>query len=374
MANTTDRRIHANPALAHQAAYVEPPGRAATSVSTKGLQGSDSSQPKGHARRLLVCLDGSPLSQACLPHAVSLAKTFASAVTLVRVMQSGRDHAGPSASDALDWEIARHEAQGYLAHLQRDVSEAVGRPVDVRLEQGRPAERIVELAREISADLILLGSRGDGGARVHTLGSTASQVLSAARTSLFIAPPSAVVRIEASPTRILVPLDGSLRSESILPAAARIARAYAAELLLVHVVQEPHSTALLPAADDMALARSLAARLVSGATHYLDRLRMQLAHEAPSVRTLVARHASEPECVLDLAKSEAADLIVLAAHGSGCATAHAFGRFTGFLLTHTAVPLLTLQDLQPSDTRAFDGPEAALSPPSPRASYAVDGV
>jgi nucleotide-binding universal stress UspA family protein len=321
-----------------------------------------------------VCLDGSTLSQVCVPHAVSLARTFGSAVTLVRVMPSSHDHADPSANDVFGWEFSRQESQGYLERVQGEVSRAVGGPVDIRLEQGRPAARIVDLAREISADLIVLGSRGDGGADPHTLGSTVLQVLSAARRSLFIARPSSIARAEANPKRILVPLDGSVRSESVLPAAARIARAYGAELLLVHVVQEPLSSALLPAAEDMALARTFAARLESGAKRYLDRMRAQLAHDSPTVRALVARHTSEPECLLEIAKSENVDLIVLSAHGSGCDTAHAFGCFTAFLLTHTSVPLLTLQDLPTSDTHAFDGPEAALAPPSPRASYAVDPV
>jgi len=374
MANISDPIACTNHLPAPQPLSVEPPPRAPSSVSTAARPRARPSQPKGHARRLLVCLDGSTLSQVCVPHAVSLAKTFGSAVTLVRVMPSSHDHADPSASDALGWEISRQESQGYLERLQGEVSQAVGGPVDIRLEQGRPAVRIVDLAREISADLIVLGSRGDGGADPHALGSTVLQVLSAARRSLFIAHPSSIARAEATPKRILVPLDGSVRSESVLPAAARIARAYGAELLLVHVVREPLSSALLPAADDMALARTFAARLESGAKRYLDRMREQLAHDAPSVRALVARHTSEPECLLEIAKSESVDLIVLSAHGSGCDTAHAFGCFTAFLLTHTSVPLLTLQDLPASDIHAFDGPEAALTPPSPRASYAMDRV
>jgi nucleotide-binding universal stress UspA family protein len=343
-------------------------------ASAPGRNLPRASQRKGHARRLLVCLDGSAVSEVCVPHALSLARTFGSALTLVRVMQSSHDQGGTLVNDALGWEIARQESQGYLERLQRQVSQALGKRVDIRLEQGRPAERIVDLAREVSADLIILGSRGEGGANTEALGSTVLQVLGAARGSLFIAHPVSNARAEASPKRILVPLDGSVRSESALPAAARIARAYGAELLLVHVVQEPLPSALLPAAEDMALASALAARLESNATRYLERLREQLAREAPSVRTFVARNPSEPQCLLDVSQKESVDLIVLSAHGSACDTAQAFGRVTAFLLTHTAVPLLTLQDLPPADSHVSEGAEDALAPPSPRASYAVDGV
>jgi len=333
---------------------------------------ADRGEPARHGRRLLVCLDRSTPSEVCVAHAISLARTFGSAVTLVHVMQPSHEHAGPQSNDALGWEISRQESQGYLERVQTEVSQALGRAVEIRLEQGRPAERIVDLAREVSADLIIIGSRGDGGTGASSLGSTASQVLAAAHGSVFVAHPGAGARIEASPKRILVPLDGSLRGESVLPAAARIARAFGAELLLVHVVQEPLATALLPAAEDMALARTLAGRLESGAARYLARLRQQLAHDRTSVRTLVLRHASEPQCLLEMCEREQVDLVVLSAHGSTCASARTFGSVTASLLTRTSLPLLILQDLPDSDVLGLENQSATVAPPSPRATYSAD--
>jgi len=76
--------------------------------------------------------------------------------------------------------------------------------------------------------------RGEGGAGPHALGSTVLQVLEAVRTSLFVAHACLSAPVEAAPRHILVPLDGSPRSESVLPAAVRIASSHGAELLLVH--------------------------------------------------------------------------------------------------------------------------------------------
>ena len=39
--------------------------------------------------------------------------------------------------------------------------------------------------------------------------------------------------------RILVPLDGTPRAETILPAAAVLARAHNAQIVLTHLVQQP---------------------------------------------------------------------------------------------------------------------------------------
>ena len=287
-------------------------------------------------------------------------------------MQPKREHAGPPANDALGWEIARQEARAYLERVEKEVSTALGQMVDVRLEQGRPSQRIVDLAREMDAQLTMLGSRGDGAAAPQSLGSTVQQVLSLARNSLFIVSASSSPS-RVAPKRILVPLDGSLRTESVLPAAARIAKAQGAELLLVHVVQEPLPSALLDAPEDMELARTLASRLQVSAERYLENLRQRLAREV-TVRALVVRHPNEYQCLLEISQKEHPDLVLLSAHGAACDSARSFGTVTFFLLTHAAVPLLVLQDLPDPEVRRAGDAETTLAPPSPRASYAPESV
>ena len=327
-----------------------------------------------HGGPILVCLDRSAFSEVCLLHAISIAKTFGSAITLAHVMEAHLERTGPQGSDALDWEIARQEAEGYLERVEKEVSQALGQPVEVRLEQGRPAERIVDLAREIAAEITVLGSRGEGRAPASSLGSTAQQVLALARSSIFIAHSSPVVGGPVTPRRILVPLDESVRSESVLPAAIRIASARGAELLLVHVVQELLPTALLSTPEDIALARTLTERLESGAKRYLVHLQGQLAHELAPIRTLVVRHANERQGLLEISQREDTDLIVLSAHGSACDSARSFGSVTTYLFTHSTVPLLVLQDLPGRDGHRANGVDGVHLTPPLRASYAPEQV
>jgi nucleotide-binding universal stress UspA family protein len=327
-------------------------------------------EPAVHGHRILVCLDRSKYAEACVPHAVSMAKTFGSAITLVHVMETPHEHAGLQTNDALGWEISRQEAQKYLEKLRVAVTQALGRPVDTRLEQGRPAERLVNLAAELGADLSALGSHGEGGGAALTLGSTVQQVLALARSSVFIAHSSSTIPAAATPTCILVPLDGSPRAESVLPSVARIAGTHGAEILLVHIVQEPLRTALLRAPDDMDFARRLAHRLESGAIRYLDELRRQLEHEVKAVRTLVVRGAREYQSLLEISQKERADLIVLSAHGSGCDSTRSFGSVAAYILTHSVVPLLVLQDLPAKELHPVLQANEKRTPPSLRASYA----
>jgi nucleotide-binding universal stress UspA family protein len=161
--------------------------------------------------------------------------------------------------------------------------------------------------------------------------------------------------------RILVPLDGSRRTESVLPAVVRMAHDQGAEILLVHVVLEPLPTAL-HAAEDMELALKLAGHLESAAKNYLERLRQQLGQDGTSVHAIVVRHPNEREGLLEISRKEEADLIVLSAHGSACASVRPFGSVTTYLLTHSMVPLLALQDLPESECHRIpesDSPRAA---------------
>ena len=337
-------------------------------MGTALLRTSSSSTQDRH--RILVCLDRPAAAELCLPFAVSLAKTFESGLTLLHVMQPHQDQPARSASDPLAWELSRQEAEASLQRLQGSLAEELGSPVDARLEQGRPAERIADLAAEIGAGLTVLGSHGAGRGPSSSLGSTAQQVLSKLQGSVFIARASSGAGPSPIPRRILVPLDGSRRSESVLPTAARLAETHGATLLLVHVVQDPLPTALLHTAEDLLLAQNLAGRLERSALRYLQTLKEQLGQEGNLVETFVLRHVNERQCVLELSAREGADLIILSAHGSACSSAGFFGSVTDYLLQHSLVPLMVLQDLPEAGARRSK--EHDSEPPPLRASYAAE--
>lgn len=314
-----------------------------------------------------MCLDRSPYSEACLLHAIAIARVFGSSVTLLYVMQPVLEHSGAHITDPLGWEVARREAAAYLDRLAREASAKWGLAVDSRIEQGRPAERIIAIAQEIAADLTVVASHGEGGAAAWNLGSTATQVLAVSRGSVLLAHAAAPAPSAVAPARVLVPLDGSLRTESVIPTAVRIAAAHDAELLLVHVVVEPLPTAVLHAGD-LDLARDLATRLEQRAKRYLDHLRDRLPPEA-RVRTLVTRHVDERQSLLEISQQESVDLVVLSAHGSVCNAVRPFGSVTHHLLAHSTVPLLVLQDVPEQELARASERGVNQSAPALRSSY-----
>jgi nucleotide-binding universal stress UspA family protein len=318
--------------------------------------------------RILVCVDESPFSEACLPYAVAISKSLGDTITLLHVMEPLRGQSGLKTCDPLAWEISRQEANIYLERLKQEGTLASGQQVETRLEQGYPAERIVAVARELDVDLTVLGSEGEGGVAAWNLGSTVMQILAVARGSVLIARSSSASSIDVSPKRILIPLDGSTRAESVLATAGRIARTHDAELLLVFVVRELVPSEVLREPEDLEAARQLATRLEVCGKRYLEGLRDRLTREGTSVRALVLRSTDDRQALLELCQKERSDLIVLSAHGSTCNAGSTFGSVTAHFLKHSVVPVLVLQDIRERRGKGSEPPTPLL-----RASY-IDSV
>jgi nucleotide-binding universal stress UspA family protein len=299
---------------------------------------------------ILVCLDRSQSSHSSLRQARFIADACGAKITLLHVMPSSHRTHEASRADALEWEIAKRETAKYLADTRNSLGPLRGEVLS-ELTQGSPAEQIVAVAREVGADLTILSSHGEGGEDGCELGSTAQHVFALAPGSILLAQPTGSARVP--PRRIVVPLDGSVRSECVLPLVAKLAGHGAAEVLLVHVVTEPTPTAVLSDADDVRLAQSLASRMEAKAKRYLLRIRARLLYEVPLVETLVVLRAEERQALLDVAAQQVGDMLILTAHGSTCNRERAFGSVASYLLAHAKLPLFVLQDLPRSDLDAI---------------------
>lgn len=319
--------------------------------------------PRHGIQHILVCLDGSSTSSICIAYAQCLAKTFGSKLTLLHVMEHQDERSGPHTTDALGWELMRQEAGARLKLLQAETAKITGRQVRGRLEQGRPADRIVAMSRELGVDLVVLGCTDQDGRASCELGLTAQQVLAAGRSSVLIARGDSMPPQFAAPKRILVPLDGSMRTEGVLPTAENIARDNGAELLLVHVVAEPMPTSVLVDPDDLQIARDLALRLQSRAALYLEDLRLHMGYDRSLVSTKVDRQVDRRSFLVKYSEDERVDLIVLSAHGRTCNVVRPVGSVTAYLMTYSKVPLLVLQDLPESEFLAQCDLDARHAPP-----------
>jgi nucleotide-binding universal stress UspA family protein len=296
-------------------------------------------------REILACVDGSELGCGIVPHAQVVAKSLGAQLTLLHVLESESDHAGASPTDPLDWEIRQRQARGHLESLASPLVE-FAEGIHTKLVQGRPAEQICAWAERHRVDLTVLCSHGMRGVTDWRLASTARKLIERAPGSILLVPAEAAVKGEqVHYRRILVPLDGSPRAESVLPLAMRIAASQAAELFLLHVVQTPEITRVGPLdAEGVELERRLSAHNRRVATVYLDRLRAQASPRGPHVRAIVMADATAEGGLDRVIREHEVDLVVMSAHGLTGRTSCPCGGLTEYALSHATTPLLMVRD------------------------------
>lgn len=311
---------------------------------------------------VLVCLDRSRAAEAVLPLAIYLAKAEGARLLLFHVLEPPPETIEVHATDALDCEIARQEARAYLETIAERMIDS-GVRAECHVGEGHAARGVAAIAAELGADLVVVSRFGEGGRDEWSLGDTAEKILALARSAVLVVPPDAPDPARCvPPRRILVPLDGSLRGESVLPAALRLARPDDAELVLAHVVADPVRTAVLQAPTDLALAQELADRLVARAGAYLEGIRTQLLRAGARCVAVVSRSVDHREGIVTLSAAQEIDLVVLTAHGVVCNPRRRFGSVASYLIAHASAPVLVIQDL-PFPGGRVDGGDPARLPP-----------
>lgn len=195
--------------------------------------------------KIIVPLDCSKLAEAALPYAEELGAKMQSEIILLTVIGS-EDHEKLANYYNYIKKIKEATAQ-YAGKYIEDETEKLPDIITVR-RTGDPAKKIIEYAVEIDFPLIVMASHGQTGMSRWTVGSVADKVVRAGNTQ-------AVMLIRANDTRAdirdkrllrkaLVPLDGSFKSESVIPYVCNIALKLQMELTLLQVLsQNGHSEA-----------------------------------------------------------------------------------------------------------------------------------
>ena len=124
--------------------------------------------------KIVVAFDGSDHSRRALERAAELARkgagvTVVSAVHVRPHTGRGPGHPPVDPDEAAERRKELEEAERFLSKSGIEVRAVPG--------VGDPADTIVDEARDWDADLIVVGTRGLGGAKRMMLGSTSTKVL-----------------------------------------------------------------------------------------------------------------------------------------------------------------------------------------------------
>jgi nucleotide-binding universal stress UspA family protein len=143
----------------------------------------------------LVAWDGVPDHAQALPAAVELARTCRAELHLLLVVPTLGTLSGDSAATGRllpgvtteVLELATREADAIVAG-QADRLRAQGLPVSAEVGRGEPVASIIETARRMGADLIVMGTHGRAGTSAFWAGSIAPRVCSRTRLPLLLVP------------------------------------------------------------------------------------------------------------------------------------------------------------------------------------------
>ena len=292
---------------------------------------------------ILVPLDGSLLAECVLPHVIVTGQVFDAKIVLLQVLDKERADASTQFIDLLNWQINKTQAKLYLERV-RDQLQSSGLQAGANVLEGLTAEEITEFAQSQGMKLVILSSHGHNGLRKWAISSITHKVIFSAPTSVLII--RAPQLNEKPYKRILVPLDGSLRAENVLPTVAPLARFCKSQVQIVHVVKTPEMARHLPSMpEDIELSNRIVVRSQEEALHYLD----QVKYHSPLAGTDVKAHLivsnNAAVAIHELIDREQIDIVVASAHGYSGISQWPYGSLVNNLIQYGKVPLLIVQDL-----------------------------
>ncbi len=270
-------------------------------------------------RVIMVPTDGSGFDREAIRVALKIADRTAARVRLVRVLANGSFFAVAAEGMPLPLDVSRSERDSALSELYSLAAECRATSkadITVDLHAGPVSDVLQGYARRHDVDLIVMSTHGRGGISRLSLGSvTDSLIRHTTIPVLVVKPPTSYLnpQIVEGFKRIIVPLDGSILAEQILPRVVALAKLEEAEVTLLNVLipqsysqKEIVDPALPWWEKDIALAKA-----------YLFRIAATLRRSGVSVTTDIVIGENVASAIGDFASRERADLIAIATHGRG---------------------------------------------------------
>ena len=141
-------------------------------------------------RSIVVGTDGSDTAKKAVDEAIDLAKALGAGLCVVSAYEPVskarlRDEARQTPAD-LQWMVNPREEVDATLSDAAELVRAAGVEVETFAREGSPADAILDVAEERSADLIIVGNKGMTGARRFLLGSVPNKVSHHAPCSVLI--------------------------------------------------------------------------------------------------------------------------------------------------------------------------------------------
>jgi len=307
-------------------------------------------------QRILHPTDFSDSSRRAFGYALALAAGHGAVLTALHVVAGTMVPANEGAFLADPTLFDRTAREAILSELGAVVAPArrLGVRAETLVREGDPAAEIAAAARELPADLVVMGTHGRSGVSRWVLGSVAETVLRRVPCPVLTVPAHAPAQADPVPfSRILCPSDFSPSSITALRYGEALADRSGASLMLVHVLDRENLRRMERRWPAGLRSRDYEAT----ALLMLDGLRGDgRPRHAPTEEFVTwGKPAAE---ILKVAREHHADLIVMGGHGRSLLGLMAFGSVTHEVVRGAACPVLTLRSF-PRATLAVPAAEGA---------------
>lgn len=272
-------------------------------------------------KTILIPIDFSETAMLALDHATHLANIEDSKVILLHVLKSG-SYANilPSLSENKQHADLRDQLSAKMNAIGSEFKSATGVDYEIVLSEGNVASQVVDTAKEMDVDLIMMGTHGVSGFQEFFIGSNAYRVVTSAMCPVLTVQSHTK---EFGAKRILLPLDSSPHTRDKVKEASAMARAFDAEVLIKALITPNHAEE-----------KSIFNLKVQQTQDHFD--------------SLGIKHSSEfiygddiAEMTLDAAKKEKADLIVIMTEQES-STGLFMGQYAQRIVNHSRIPVLSV--------------------------------
>lgn len=287
-----------------------------------------------------------------ISHGMALATAFGCDIVLLHALESRE--AGTVPVDPIEWDIHRKDIQNLLGRCAKE-NAASDRTIKTCLLEGSCREQISSFLEVQPKETVIV--LGEGQSPPQETGNFARAILGLGQASILRVPDCGSQRKDHAYRRILVPLDGSSRAESVLPKAVRLAKAEGSEVILCFITPPP-GVAEIGVSDNEAIAlrQQVNARNKRVAERYLKHVSDRLSGDGVDISTRTDLGEDVRRSLLQIAKESGADLIIMASHGQSGHSDVPAGDVASFILKRARIPVLMLrQSMKHSQEHAFSG-------------------
>lgn len=284
----------------------------------------------GKYRNILVAVDGSESGKNALLQAFNLAEDEKYQIMVTSVVppyegeietlgiKNIRDALRKPCDDALA--EAEKLAKAERAHFKMVCAEGVVH------------EQIVVLADAENCDVIVMGRCGLGRIERAFLGNVTARVIGHTLREVLVVPKGATVGWE----KIILATDGSRYSTAAADRAIMLAQAYGGQLKVISIVDVPTSffTEAPQAVED----------LVKKATGYVNDVKKKAEDAGVKAETFVEKTVAY-EAIINLAKEQNVDMIVMGSHGRTGLKRLLMGSVTEKVISHAPYPVLVIKSV-----------------------------